>query len=340
MRSDITSQKSTRTDAPGRADSTSVPKVRVIFMGTPDFSGRIFSSLLDAGYHVIAAYTKPDRESGRDRKIVPSPVKQIAASRGIPVEQPVRFDADAIVSLRRYKPDLIIVAAYGKILPKAVLDLTGFGCINVHASLLPRWRGASPVQNALLAGDAETGVTIMLMDEGIDTGNILSKKIRTISFDDTQRSLLEKLAEDGAAALAETLPDWVERRIEPKVQDGSQATVCQLIEREDGRIFWNSTAVEIWNRYRALTPWPGIFSFWKQKDGGFVRLKFSRISIQKTDPTVRREFGEVFESGEKIAIQTGEGLVFIEEIQAEGKSPMPVRDFLNGRTDLVGSILG
>ncbi|NTW13753.1 MAG: methionyl-tRNA formyltransferase [Candidatus Moranbacteria bacterium] len=309
-------------------------------MGTPDFSGKIFSSLLDAGYHIVAAYTKPDRESGRDRKIVPSPVKQIALTRGIPVEQPSRFDTDVIATLRGYKPDLIIVAAYGKILPKAVLDLPGFGCVNVHASLLPRWRGASPIQNALLAGDTETGVTIMLMDEGIDTGDILSAKKTAISFDDTNRTLLEKLAGVGTEILSETLPGWVERYIEPKAQDGSQATVCQLIEREDGRIFWNSTALEIWNRYRGLTPWPGIFSFWKQKDEGFIRLKLTRISIQRTDPAVRREFGEVFESGEKIAIQTGEGLIFVEEIQAEGKSPMPIRDFLNGRPDLIGSVLG
>lgn len=318
---------------------TNAPKIRVVFMGTPDFAATILGGLRDAGYHIVAVYTKPDKPVGRKQETTPPPVKRIAEEAGIPVEQPARFDEKAIETLRKRKPDLIVVAAYGKILPSAVLGMPGFGCVNVHTSLLPKFRGAAPVQNALLQGEAETGVTLMLLDEGLDTGDILAQTSRVISPDDTRDTLLAKLAEDGITLLRETLPLWVERKITPKPQDETQATVCQLIDREDGRIFWNETAQTIWNTFRGLTPWPGIFTFWKREDGSFLRLKLVQISVQKTNPAVSRSFGEVFEAGEKIAIQTAEGLVFPEMIQLEGKQPTPIRDFVNGYSDFLGSKL-
>jgi len=317
-----------------------IPKIRVVFMGTPDFAGTVFRGVLDAGYRVVAAYTKPDKPSGRKREVVASPVKRIATDRGIPVEQPSRFDEDAVKTLRSYAPDLILVAAYGKILPRSVLDIPGFGCVNVHASLLPRFRGASPVQNALLQGEKETGITLILMDEGLDTGDMLTRTSRVILPEDTGETLLTKLAGDAVTLLRETLPFFIERKLEPKPQDDRQATVCQLIEREDGRIFWNETAETIWNRYRGLTPWPGIFTFWKQADGSFIRLKMTRISVRKDIPADKKSFGEVVVSENRVAVRTSEGLVFLEEIQPEGKKPMAIRDFLNGRPDLIGSRLG
>jgi len=315
------------------------PGLRVVFMGTPEFSATILEGLILLGFRIAAVYTRPDKPVGRKREPVHSPVKRIAMERGIPLEQPARFDEDTVKKLGSYSPDLVVVAAYGRILPESVLAIPGFGCLNVHASLLPRWRGASPVQNALLAGDAETGVTIMLMDAGMDTGPILAQSSFPISENDTRDSLLRRMAEDGVRLLSENLPAWIEHRIEPKPQDGSGVTLCQLIEREDGRIFWNDSAISVRNRHRALHPWPGIFTFWKREDG-LLRLKLTKISIQKSDPAIKRRFGEVFEIGEKIAVQTGEGLVFLEEVQPEGKSPMPIRDFLNGRPDFLGVLLG
>lgn len=318
-----------------------VPKIRVAFMGTPRFAQSILAALVDNGYNVVVAYTKPDKPAGRGMKVTSSEVKRFAEGKGIPVEQPTRLDEESIGKLRSYAPDIIIVAAYGKILPKAVLELPGFGCVNIHASLLPKLRGASPVQNALIEGFTETGVTLMLMDEGLDTGSILAQKPRAIDFGDTAETLLEKLAGDGADLLLKTLPMWIDRATEPRVQDGTAATRCQLIEREDGHIFWNEDAETIWNRYRGLSPWPGIFTFWKQKQGtdGHLRLKLERISIQKSDPSAERALGEVFETGEKIAVRTGKGLVFIEEIRPEGKKTMSIRDFVNGRPDFLGSRL-
>lgn len=319
--------------------TSATPQVRVVFMGTPDFAATALRKLLDATYHVVAVYTQPDKPVGRKQEVTPSPVKRLAAENSVPVEQPAHFDQPAIEVLRRYKPDVIIVAAYGKILPKEALDIPGFGCINIHASLLPRWRGASPVQNSLLSGDEETGITLMLMDEGMDTGPILAQLPVPIAPDDTSATLLARLASAGADLLIETLPLFIRRKIEARAQPEEGATLCQLIERDDGRILWNETAQTIWNQYRGLSPWPGVFTFWKVGDGEFVRLKLTRISIEKADPVPRRRLGEVFESGERIGVQTGSGVVLIESLRPSGKDEMAVRDFLNGRKGFLGSIL-
>lgn len=307
-------------------------------MGTPRFAETILCDLLESNVSVVAVYTQPDRPSGREQEVIQSPVKKLAESKNIPVEQPPRLDDTAIDTLSSYKPDIVIVAAYGKILPEKMLGIPRFGCVNVHASLLPRWRGASPIQNALLAGDTETGVSIILMDRGMDTGPLLGRTSVPIAPDDTTETLLPKLTKQGSSLLLSILPQWIEKKIEPVPQQEAGATLCQLIERGDGKIIWSDEALAIYNRFRALTPWPGIFTFWK-KDGSLLRVKLHRISLQKKSPETKHELGQVFEIGEKVGIQTSEGVVLVDEIQLEGKDRLAIGDFVRGYPDFVGSIL-
>ncbi|EKE19208.1 MAG: hypothetical protein ACD_9C00091G0002 [uncultured bacterium] len=313
-------------------------KLRVVFMGTSDLSESILKSLLENGYNVVGAFTKPDTKIGRKQEITAPLVKKIAQDYKIPVFQPARFNSEAVEELKKLRPDIIIVAAYGKIIPKEALEIPGFGCINVHVSLLPKYRGPSPIQNALLSGEKETGVTIMLMDEGVDTGDILVQKKMTIEPDDNTGSLMEKLAAFGAELLLETIPLWIQGKIEKKQQDHSQATNCQLIEREDGKIYWTHSAEAIYNRFRALTPWPGIFTYWKD-DSKITRLKLTSIAVQKINPLGKHKEGEVFELGSDVGVQTNEGVIILKEVQREGKKSISARDFVNGQKNFIGSIL-
>lgn len=318
--------------------TTQTPKVRVVFMGTPTLSATLLSALLEKEYNVVGVVTKADKPVGREKELTKSPIKELAESKGLPLLQPEKMDVAAIAAIRDWKPDLIVVAAYGKILPKELLDIPGFGCINFHTSLLPLWRGASPIQNALLAGATETGVTIMLMDAGMDTGDILTQKTIPIEPDDTTPILTEKLLIAGTALLLETLPQWIERRITPTKQNNEDATLCQLIERSDGQILWSDDAESIYNRYRALYPWPGIFTFYKKNDN-LLRLKLLRITYQKQNAQLVQPLGTVFEIGEKIGVQTSNGIIFLEEVQLEGKTPTPIREFLNGNDGFIGTLL-
>ena len=314
------------------------PKIRILFMGTPEFSATILAGLMEKKYHIVGVITRKDKPVGRKQEVVESAVKKKALELKLPIEQPERLDAEAVEKIKGLKPDLIIVAAYGRILPKEILAIPGFGCINVHASLLPKWRGASPIQNALLSGATETGVTLMLMDEGMDTGNILAQKKIAIAPDDTTASLGARLAEISRDFLLETLPLWIERAITPEPQDNARATLCQLIEREDGHILWTDEAETIYNRFRALYPWPGIFAFWK-KESELLRLKLLSVSFQKQSPQLAHPVGEVFEVGEKVGVQTGEGVIFLETVQLEGKTEMPIAEFLLGNKEIIGSLL-
>lgn len=323
---------------PAVADKQGPPKVRVVFMGTPTLSATLLQALLDAEYNIVGVVTKPDKPVGRKREIEESPVKKLAVERALPLLQPERMDDVTLKTLTDWKPDLIVVAAYGKILPESVLNLPGFGCINFHTSLLPLWRGASPIQNALLNGASETGVTIMLMDRGMDTGDILTQVTVPIAPDDTTETLTDKLGVAGRDLLLSTLPDWIERRITPKRQNHKDATLCQLIERSDGKIVWSDDAESIYNRYRALTPWPGIFAYWHKKDN-LLRLKLLKVSVQKLNPGLKQPIGMVCEIGEKIGVQTGSGILFLETVQLEGKSPLPIREFLNGNEGFIGTLL-
>lgn len=307
-------------------------------MGTSDLSQAVLKSLIEDEYNIIGVFTKPDTKIGRKQEIEKPLVKQLAEEHQIPVFQPLRFNAEAVEQLKKLKPDMVIVAAYGKIIPKAALAIPGFGCINVHVSLLPKYRGPSPIQNALLNGENQTGVTIMLMDEGVDTGDILAQEKSNIEPNDTTETLMQKLSLAGSDLLLRTIPLWIERKIEAKPQDHSQATLCQLIERSDGKIFWTDDAEEIFNKFRALTPWPGIFTFWKN-NSQLVRLKLISIGLQKTNPLEKRRVGEVFEIGSDIGVQTEQGIILLNELQMEGRKSSDIRSFINGHTDFIGSIL-
>lgn len=307
-------------------------------MGTSDLSEAILSSLIKDEYNIVGVFTKPDTRTGRKQELTSPLVKKLAEENKIEVFQPEKFNTDAVADLKKLKPDLVIVAAYGKIIPEAALEIPGFGCINVHVSLLPKYRGPSPVQNALLNGEQETGVTIMMMDKGVDTGDILVQEVLEIEKNDTSEILLKKLSILGSDLLLKTIPLIIEGKIEKKPQDSSLATLCQLIEREDGKIFWTNSAQAIFNRYRALFPWPGIFTYWKVDDQ-IIRLKLIKIELQKINPLEKHVEGEVFEIGSDIGVQTSDGIIIIKEIQKEGKKATDIKTFINGYPNFLGSVL-
>jgi len=313
-------------------------KLKTVFMGTSRFAATILGELFENNYNIISVYTRPDKKTGRDQKQEKSAVKIEAEKKNVKIYEPEKFDEETVATLKEQDPDLLIVADYGKILPESALKISGFGALNIHTSMLPKFRGPSPVQNALLEGETETGITIILMDENVDTGDILAQVKVVISPDEKYPELLDRMADTSADLLLETLPLWVERKITPRPQEEEKATVCQLIERSDGRIIWTDSAAAIYNRFRAFYPWPGIFTYW-EKGGSNLRLKLLKISPAEGIPLAGRSIGEVFEAEEKIAVQTGEGPLVLEEIQLEGKSKSNARDFVNGYPDFIGSVL-
>lgn len=313
-------------------------KLNTLFMGTSSFAATILKSLIDNDYNIISVYTRADAKIGREHITQKSPVKLVAEKVKLNVFEPQKFDAEEISKIKKQKPDLIIVAAYGKILPKAVLDIPGFGAINAHASLLPKFRGPSPVQNALLDGEIKTGTTIMLMDEGIDTGDILAQKKIIINPEEKYPELLEKMATASSQLLLKTLPDLINRKIKPVPQEETQASYCQLIERQDGKIIWNEEAISIFNRWRAFYPWPGVFTYWG-KNSCNIRLILHKIkfSTRKINPDFSQ--GQVFESDGEIGVFANQGSIILEEVQLEGKNRIGIADFINGHPDFIGSIL-
>lgn len=313
-------------------------KLKMLFMGTPAFAEEILSALTSKKYNIISVYTQPDKKTGRKQLVKKSPVRIAAEKNNIPVFTPGRLDAGAISEIEKQKPDLIIVAAYGKILPKAILDLPTFGAINVHASLLPKYRGASPIQNAILDGKTETGATIMLMGEGIDTGDILSRRIVKINKDETSFELSKKLAKISADLLLETLPLWIAKKITPQKQNNSNANLCRIINRADGKIDWNDSAKNIYNRFRAFHPWPGIFSVWERR-GKILRIKLNKITVFNEGNNKTNDAGTVVKIEEKIGVATSDGFVILETVQLEGKQETKIEAFLNGYPDFIGSIL-
>jgi methionyl-tRNA formyltransferase len=267
---------------------------------------------------------------------VSSPVKELALKRQIPVVQPATLkSSDVVRKLVSFQPELIVVAAYGAILPQEVLSLPEFACLNVHPSLLPRHRGPSPVANTILCGDEVTGVTIMLMDAGTDTGPILAQEKAGISFMDTTGSLSRTLADVGAKLLLETLPGWLNKELRPQVQDESQATYSKLITSEDAEIDWHLSAVELWRRARAYNPWPISYTWYQGK----------RLKIGKAIPVgneAEEEIGEVVALPESpgVGVVTGQGILGLCQVQLEGKREMAVDDFVRGQRDFIGYVLG
>ena len=311
---------------------------RVVFMGTPQFAVPTLQLLIDQ-YQVVGVIAQPDRPSGRGRKLQPSPVKTLAQKYGLTVLQPVSLrDPETLAALRSMRPAVIVVAAFGQILRPQVLDLPPAGCINVHASLLPRWRGAAPVAAAILAGDDTTGVTIMQVDAGLDTGPILNQRSFVIAPDGTQESLTARLATLGADLLRDTLPDWLAGKIKPRPQDDALATLAPRIRKEQGRINWSDPADGIARKVRAFYPWPGAFACWRDTPLRIVR------AVATTEYPMGKEGssplpGMVIAGADVPAVVTGRGLLRLLEVQPPGKRPMPADAFARGARGFVGDCL-
>jgi methionyl-tRNA formyltransferase len=312
----------------------SASTLRIIFMGTPDFATPSLQRLHESaarGWGVIAVVTQPDRPAGRGNKMVASPVKHYAVAQGLPVIQPqsLRKEPATVQVLRELAPDLLVVAAYGLILPKRVLEIPTFGALNVHASLLPAYRGASPITAALLDGLGETGVSIMQMDEGMDTGPVLAQARQSIQPNDTTASLSERLAQQGADLLVASIPGWVSGQITAVPQDQlpGSPSICRLVKKEDGEIDWHLPAVQIERMTRAYTPWPSAYTSWRGEP-----FKIWQASVLEGSATP----GEVVATAHGVAIGTGDGLLLPIRVQPAGKRVMDIRSFLNGAPDFAG----
>jgi len=323
--------------------------LRIIYMGTPHFAvpalealiaNRAPGILLPDGYEIVTVITRPDKPVGRGKEIVFSPVKQAALAHEIPVWQPGTLKRpEAMAALAAYSADLYIVAAFGQILPQAVLDLPRYGTLNIHASLLPRYRGVSPITEAILQGDVETGVTIMLIDAGVDTGPILLQQSIPISRHDTTGSLTERLANVGAEALLEALPLWISGELIPQPQDERQASYTRMLRKEDGEIDWHRPADLLARQVRAYTPWPTAYTNWRSKLVKIVSAHALVSETQKDAPVgtamLRKEDGEP-----SLQVVTGEGMLVIDRLQLEGKKAMSAGEFLRGYPQIVGDMLG
>ena len=313
--------------------------LQILFMGTAELSGNSLAALAaDERFHVDAVVTQPDKPRGRELKLQPSPVKALALKLGFPVLQPARArDERFIAELRELKPDLIVVVAYGQILPPAILDLPRHGCLNVHTSLLPKYRGAAPIQWAIANGDAETGVTIMKMDVGLDTGPIVSQRHTPINSEDDSAALHDRLAQLGAELLVQTIPDYISGKIRPVPQPAAGASYAAKITKADGRIDWNQPARTIWNRLRAFTPWPGAFTLLRNAehplDANLPAPKPQLLKIWKAELVEKSgRAGEVLSADKTgIIVGCGQGALRIMELQREGGRRMNVTEFLAGR---------
>lgn len=300
--------------------------LRIIFAGTPDFAARHLAALLDSPHQVIAVYTQPDRPAGRGQQLQQSPVKQLALQHDIPVYQPKSLKkAAAQQELAALNADLMVVVAYGLILPQAVLDAPRLGCINVHGSLLPRWRGAAPIQRAIWAGDAESGVTIMQMDIGLDTGAMLSKVSTPIAADETSTSLYDKLAVTGPVALVDALANLETLQAQAQPQQDELANYAEKLSKEEALLDFTKPAIALEREIRAFNPWPV----------SYLQLGTQQLKIWRavTEPGSGQP-GQVLRVDKKgIAVQTSDGVLVITELQPAGKKAMKVVDFLNGRAD-------
>ena len=301
-------------------------KSKIVFMGSPDFALPSLRALYE-NYSVVGVVTQPDRAAGRGRELKAPPVKTLALELGIPVSQPEKLrQPEAMEQLRAWSPDLIVVAAFGQILRQDVLDLPPFGCLNVHASLLPRWRGAAPINAAILHGDEETGITIMKMDAGLDTGPILSQRSVRIGPDETAGSLFETLSQLGADLLLDTLPAYLAGELEPRPQPEEGVTYAPMLKKEEGSLDFSRPAEELERKVRAFNPWPGTFFNW---DGGM--LKVHRASIS---PGKKRKGERLIHNGLP-TVGTSDGLLVLEEVQPAGKRAMPGKAFLAGARNWV-----
>jgi len=299
--------------------------LRVVFMGSPRFAVPALEAV-QRRYRVVGVVTQPDRPAGRGRTLTSPPVKEIALKNRLEVIQPTRLHAPEVFEqLIRWRPDLIIVAAFGQILRQSVLDLPRYGCVNVHASLLPRWRGAAPIQAAILAGDCETGVSIMLIDAGVDTGAALSQRAIQIGAKETAGELSERLSLLGAELLIETLPGYLGGKIMPEPQDDRLATYAPMLKKKDGELDFQQSAVEVERKVRAYQPWPGAFMLWQNQP-----LKVLRAQVIEAQPGGKIDPGQRVIHQGLPAVVTASGLLVLEEIQPAGKRPLEGKVFLQG----------
>ncbi|MDO8491557.1 MAG: methionyl-tRNA formyltransferase [Dehalococcoidia bacterium] len=315
--------------------------MRIVFMGSPEFGVPALERLAGSKHQVAAVYTQPDRPAGRGRRPEAPPVKSAALRLGLPVRQPPHLrEPSEVARLKELAPDLIVVAAFGQMLPESVLGIPDLGCLNIHPSLLPRHRGAAPVAYAVLAGDNETGVSIMLMDAGMDTGPVVAQERIPIEPEDTTGSLTDKLSRRGALLLLKVLPAWARRELTPQPQDSALATYSQPLRKEDGAIDWGLPAVTLWRRVRAFQPWPGCYTQWQGKVVKIIKA-FPIDGDDGAPGTVRampfsKKMGTMDSS---VGVQTGQGLLALVELQIEGKKPMRISEFVRGQRGFIGSRL-
>jgi methionyl-tRNA formyltransferase len=302
--------------------------LRIIFAGTPDFAARHLDALLSSGHQVVGVFTQPDRPAGRGKKLMPSPVKVLAEEHGLPVFQPVSLRPQENQQLvADLNADVMVVVAYGLILPKAVLDMPRLGCINVHGSLLPRWRGAAPIQRSLWAGDSETGVTIMQMDVGLDTGDMLYKLACPIAAEDTSATLYDKLADLGPQGLIETLQQLADGKTQPEVQDESLVTYAEKLSKEEAQIDWSLSAAQLERCIRAFNPWP---MSWMTIDDQPVKIWKASVIDGKS----HAEPGTIIDANKQgIQVATTDGILNLESLQPAGKKAMSAQDLLNSRRE-------
>ncbi len=308
--------------------------LRTVFMGTPAFALQTLQGLIDAGCNLVGVYTQPDRPKGRGKQMAAPPVKDLARQHGIPVYQPHKLrQPEVVAELEALAPDLIVVVAYGQILPQSVLDIPTHGCINVHASLLPRYRGAAPINKAIIDGATETGITTMYMDVGLDTGDMLVKKTLTIGAEETAGELHDRLAVLGREAMEETLRQLCAGTLQREAQDDAQSSYAPMMKKEDGRIDWSRSALEVHNQVRGLDPWPGAYT---SLDGEM--LKLARTTPQGNGDTPPGTVIAADRDGVRIAC--GSGTLLVRELQLAGRKRLGAADFLRGCPLQPGTCLG
>jgi methionyl-tRNA formyltransferase len=311
-------------------------KPALLFMGTPEFAVPCLQALIDQGYPIALVVTQPDKPVGRKQVLTAPPVKQLALAHGLEVFQPARIrnQPEVLERLRSAGAELFVVVAYGKILPQDVLDLPVRGCLNVHASLLPAYRGSAPIQWSIVRGETVTGVTTMLMDAGMDTGDMLLKREITIEAEDTGITLAEKLSQLGAELLCETLPLWLSGELQPQVQNPAEATVIPLLKKEDGLLNWQESALALYNRIRGLKPWPETYTFF---EGQPLKIKTARVSEQVATGLP----GQILAVGKQtLSVATGEGVLEVLRVHPANGKEMNAADFARGHHLLAGVVLG
>ncbi|MCQ8891710.1 methionyl-tRNA formyltransferase [Pseudoalteromonas carrageenovora] len=309
--------------------------LRIIFAGTPDFAARHLQALIQSEHQIVGVYSQPDRPAGRGKKLKASEVKALALEQNLPVFQPQSLkNDDALVELKNLNADIMIVVAYGLILPKAILEAPRLGCLNVHGSILPRWRGAAPIQRAIWAGDEQTGVTIMQMDEGLDTGDMLHISRCAINADETSASLYTKLAELGPDALIETVNKLAKGELKAEPQNDELANYAKKLSKDEANIDWSMDAAQIERNIRSFNPWPVCFT---QMGEQTVKIYQAQVVDQTGNA------GQVLSSDKTgVVVACGKHAICITQLQPQGKKPMAISDFLNGRSDWVtpGTVLG